>query len=158
MADSLVLESFIDLLCGSADSELRLPVLSSSMAPLLVTSDEIVLSPCSWRQCRPGELVVFRQGASLTVHRYMYLTMVSGRLKVFQKGDSLERGGFIEPDCIIGRCIVRIRDGIETPLNEKKETSKHLRIQRFRLFFVAGKDVIKWMLKKVIAFIWPWGQ
>jgi len=155
MPDSLVFESFMNLMCGITDFASRLPVLSSSMAPLLVSGDEIILWPCTWRQCMPGEIIVFRQGASLTVHRYIYLIKVSGKPMVFQKGDSLERGAFIDPDCIIGRCILRIRDGVETPLNKKKETTEYLRIQRFKLLYVAGKDVIKWMLKRVRTFRWP---
>lgn len=142
-------ESFIDLLCGASKTVAKLIVLSNSMAPLLISGDEVILLPCSWKQCSVGSIIVFRQGVTLAAHRYIHLIKAAGKPMVLQKGDAMEQGGLIPPDAIIGTCISRVRNGVETSLTNKNENKKKLRMERFKLLCFAGREVLAWVVKKL---------
>jgi signal peptidase I len=158
MPDTSMAETFIDLFCGSSDTVTRLPVLSNSMAPVLISGDEVIVLPCTWEHCTAGDIIVFRQGLSLVVHRYIYFIKKPGKSLVLQKGDAMERGYFIHNDSIIGKGTVRIREGVEKNLTVKNENRNVLRIQRFKILIYTGREVLKWSVKKLRTFRLPLGQ
>jgi hypothetical protein len=141
-------EAFADLLSGNRKEPVWLPVLSGSMGPLLIPGDEVLILPCSWKCCGTGDIIIFRQGLSLFVHRMIFRGRFFQKVLIFQKGDAMERGGFIPPDSIVGRCARRRRGGKELLLDDKKTNMKLVRKIRKKLIKQTGKGIIKWLLKK----------
>jgi len=141
-------EAFADLLSGNRKEPVWLPVLSGSMGPLLIPGDDVLISPCSWKLSGVGDIIIFRQGLSLNVHRLIFRGRFFQKVIIFQKGDAMERGGFIPPGSIVGRCVRRRREGKELALDDTAANIKLARKMRRELIKETGKGFIKWVLKK----------
>ena len=79
-----------------------LPVLSGSMSPHLMQGTEIKILCTSWRKCRIGDIVVFRETMTLIAHRLLCYLCVGGKWFLFQKGDSSAFGHWIRAEQVIG--------------------------------------------------------
>lgn len=145
-------EAFADLLSGNRKEPIWLPVLSGSMGPLLIPGDKVLIRPCTWRNCRMGDLIVFRRGMSLMVHRILFIKKIFRKVLVFQKGDAMDRGGFIPSESIVGSCLLRKRNGKDRPLDNIKENRKAARRIKIQIIKYIGKEIIKWILRKIRIF------
>ena len=97
---------WLDLHCAlPGREEVVLPVLSGSMAPLLCPGGRARVRRSSWRQCRPGDVVVFREAARLVAHRCLWRVPAGGRCWLFQKGDRDTFGSLIDGRRIVGVVI-----------------------------------------------------
>jgi hypothetical protein len=147
MCDQSMTGSFTGLLGGVCHESLWLPVLSGSMGPLLLPGDEVLVQPCPWKECSTGDVIVFRRGATLTAHRLVFMVKIPKTAILFQQGDAMHRGGLIDPESVVGRCICRNRDGSEISLTERKENLRIVRKIRFRLAGHYVKGAVKWLLE-----------
>lgn len=96
-----------------------LPVLSGSMMPLLPVGADLEIAGAAWRGLRPGDIAVFRDGASLTAHRALLLLPLPGRPLLYQKGDALPRGAWIDARRVVGAVVaVTSPDGTRLALDE----------------------------------------
>ena len=102
---------------GAEDGRILLPVLSGSMHPDLPVGSTVAIQPGTWTGSRDGDLVVFRRGETLVVHRRL-LGLAVGRWAVlYQKGNTLPIGGWIAPDRVVGLAVgVRLPNGEEVDL------------------------------------------
>ena len=92
--------------------QVTLPVLSGSMAPLLVPGGTVRIEQTSWRACRPGDIVVFREDGHLTAHRLLYALCLRGRWYLYQKGDANEYGSWLKAEQVVGVAVeARSADG-----------------------------------------------
>jgi hypothetical protein len=79
-----------------------LPMLTGSMLPVLPVGSVIEITGVRGRECRRGDVVVFRQDDRLVAHRLLVRLSVAGRGGFLQAGDSISRPGWIGPDVIVG--------------------------------------------------------
>lgn len=96
-----------------------LPVLSGSMMPLLPVGADLEIAGAAWRELRTGDIAVFRDGVSLTAHRALLLLPLPGRPLLYQKGDALPRGAWIDARRIVGAVVaVTPPDGTRLALDD----------------------------------------
>ena len=86
-----------------------LPVLSESMLPLLQPGKNIRIQRVSWRKCSRGDIIVFRSGNKLTVHRLLLRIRIGGARFFYQKGDFNSYGHIIRAQRVVGR-VIEYRD------------------------------------------------
>ncbi len=93
-----------------------LPVLSGSMAPLLAPGMEIVIRGARWRDCRAGDIIVFRRGDDLTAHRLLLVVPLPGVTLLYEKGDANQRGRWIRGRKVAG-IVARARGAAAAPVD-----------------------------------------
>lgn len=147
--DSAASKSFVDLLSGNSCENLWLPVLSGSMNPTLIPGDQVLVTPCNWQQCKPGDIIVFRQGMALTAHRLMLSIALPGRRLLLQMGDDMDSGSIINAQAIVGRCITRSRGGIEESLSDHKINRALAQQSLARLIKNNLRRAVRWILRKM---------
>ena len=79
-----------------------LPVLSGSMAPDLLPGLLVRIKAVPWRDCRAGDIIVFREGTRLTAHRLLCRIRLGRRTLFFQKGDANRLGTWIQGERVVG--------------------------------------------------------
>ncbi len=100
---------WLDLRRGNLEpgQEITLPVLSGSMLPLLAPGSEIVIRGASWRDCRPGDIIVFGRTGQLTAHRLLWRLRLAGLALFYQKGDTNPFGRWIAARQVVGVVVGR---------------------------------------------------
>ena len=83
-------------------ARVALPVLSGSMQPLLPVDAVLEIAGAGARDLARGDIVVFRDGDTLTAHRVLLVLRLPGRCLVYQKGDTLPRGAWIDGRRVVG--------------------------------------------------------
>ena len=132
-----------------------LPVLSGSMAPCLPVGGSVRVLPSSWRQCRRGDIVVFREAAKVVAHRCLWRLRVPGGCWLFQKGDCDTFGHLID-----GRQVVGVvteawdADGVVTyrraagPI-PRRELRRH-RVRELRARLLIGPRALKRLAQRAV--------
>ena len=82
-----------------------LPVLTDSMVPLLQPGDQVLVSRIVAEGVRFGDIVVFRRGDDLIVHRVLKKWHTPKGVYFSEKGDAGYAHGLIRSDNIVGRVI-----------------------------------------------------
>ncbi len=141
-------ESFLELLSGSAIEPLWLPVLSGSMSPTLIPGDSVLVQGCTAKDCAPGDIIIFRQGATLSAHRFICRVRLPGKTLFFQQGDGMNDGDFTTPEKVVGRAVKLKRDGVEFPLTDSRCNRVLAGKQRVRLLKYIARRFVSWILKK----------
>lgn len=100
-------QRWFKLLTGSLKKgkTVELPVLSESMLPLLQPGKNIRIQRVSWRKCSRGDIIVFRSGNNLTVHRLLLRIRIGEARFFYQKGDFNPFGHIIRAQRVVGRVI-----------------------------------------------------
>jgi len=94
-----------------------IPVAGHSMLPLLQNGDQVVVAH-GWASGRRGDVVVFRRGDALVVHRVLRMYNGNSEPMVITKGDNLSY--FDAPlgaNDIVGRVLAIKRGGRRLPLD-----------------------------------------
>jgi signal peptidase I len=104
---------------------IRLPILSGSMSPEISPGDIISIECMPWRDCKTGEIIVFRDDKGLVAHRLLLRFRFPGKYYFYQKGDGNRFGGFIDADRVVG-VVVESEDstGKTKHFNNKDDTHK----------------------------------
>jgi signal peptidase I len=90
-----------------------LPVLSESMLPLIRPGDLVEVARVAPGQVRFGDIVVFRSGDDLVVHRVFDKRLTPDGLCFLQKGDAGCAYGLVTADKIVGR-VTGLKKGTRT--------------------------------------------
>ncbi len=118
MQDDASLESdWRDLAAGRLEPgrRVRMPVLSGSMMPLLPVGAEVEIETSAGRRPSLGDIVCYREGETLTVHRV--LLRLPGGTWLYQKGDTNPRGAWIRAEAVVGLVVgVARADGVRRDL------------------------------------------
>jgi signal peptidase I len=121
-------KKWFDLYSGNLDSDsiIELPVLSGSMSPLLPIGSMVRIKAASFSQVRFGDIIAFREGGSITMHRLLIRFRLFSKKIVYQKGDANQLGRFITAGSIVGIAIGVIYSNIHKDLttNEYKNQAK----------------------------------
>jgi hypothetical protein len=101
-----------------------LPIQGRSMEPTLPDGSQIVVDFAA-RSFRRGDLVVFRQGREVVVHRYLgRATFPDGRPCLRTRGDGLL---YLDPpsapESVLGRVLLLRRDGVWRDLRGRGATA-----------------------------------
>lgn len=91
---------------------IRLPMLSGSMRPAIPVGALIEVEKARGRDCRPGDVVVYRVDERLVAHRILWRFGRGAWLFFFEKGDTNDHGGWIRGSRIRGK-VVAVLEGQE---------------------------------------------
>ncbi|MFC1893831.1 S24/S26 family peptidase [Chloroflexota bacterium] len=80
-----------------------LPVLTDSMAPLIRSGDQVLVSQVLAEQIHFGDIVVFRRNGDLIVHRVFKKWRNAEGIFFGEKGDSAQVQGLLAAGKVIGR-------------------------------------------------------
>ncbi len=102
--DKKIISGWLDLLKGFVPpgSIIELPVLSGSMAPLIMPGSTVAIRACSGNDARRGDIIVFKEGNSLTIHRLLVRIPLGNNSLIYQKGDANRFGNWIRSSLIVG--------------------------------------------------------
>jgi hypothetical protein len=115
----------------AAAGRVVLPVLSGSMHPDLPVGSTVAIRPGPWTATRDGDLIVFRRGETLVVHRRLFGLSVGPWSALYQKGNAVRYGGWIDPKLVVGRAVgVRLPNGEEVDLTTPAAHRRGLRNAR----------------------------
>ena len=81
----------------------RITVQGNSMAPFISAGESVSVRLAGSAGLKKGDLLAFREGESIVVHRYVKRKREQGRVWVCQKGDSLSGYRWIPEDRVLGR-------------------------------------------------------
>lgn len=145
---------WINLFTGKLTSNeyVELPVLSGSMHPLLSPGDRVKIACKPWKNCHIGDIIVFKEGKQLTVHRLLFLFSIGNKCILYQKGDMNRSGSFIASQQILGKVIEIIKpDNSHIDLGNNYKGKRTIAIKKLIvviLFLIPryGKELIKWMI------------
>jgi signal peptidase I len=85
------------------DRDLGLKIYGNSMRPLINPGDHISLRLIDFVLLKMGDIIAFREGDNLVVHRFIKKKMVNGKWLFCQKGDNLWGWSWIQEDRILGK-------------------------------------------------------
>ena len=97
----------------TATSTCWLPVLTDSMMPLLQPGDQVQVSKIVAEEVRFGDIVVFRRGDELIVHRVLKKWHTANGVHFSEKGDAGYAYGLISAGNVVGR-VIRVKKGTKT--------------------------------------------
>jgi signal peptidase I len=97
-----IIAGWVDLLNGLVPHGgiVELPVLSGSMSPLIKPGSTIRIRSISGKDIHVGDIIVFKEGTTLTTHRL--LARMFGAPLLYQKGDANRFGGLIRRSQVVG--------------------------------------------------------
>lgn len=113
-----VIEAVLEI-WGQTDKKNVFPVAGNSMLPLLQEGDHVVIDHgCDGLQ--PGDLLSFRQGSKLVVHRLVRIHSSETGLTYLAKGDNvLHYDPIVSPDQVVGRVRAVIRGGRQRSIDTR---------------------------------------
>jgi hypothetical protein len=92
---------WLDLLVGESGGDLRLPMLSGSMAGALLPGDELWVRRSGGRRAHIGDIIVFREPGRLVAHRLIFAFRFKSLRLYIQKGDAnAEASRVVEGDIV----------------------------------------------------------
>ena len=99
---------WLDLRCGNLEpgKQVRMPMLSGSMMPLIAPGCEILIESIDWKNCRQGDVVVFSDNENLVAHRLLLRVPLGPNSLIYQKGDFNEFGSWIKASQVVGRVVI----------------------------------------------------
>ncbi len=102
-----LLDSWLALMedAPAPEGPLRLPVLSGSMVPDIPVGSMAHIEKATARQCRPGQVIVYRDKDRLVVHRVLLRLGWGAFLLFYEKGDANSTGGWIKSNQIKGLVV-----------------------------------------------------
>lgn len=131
-----------------------LTISSDSMAPLLKSGDQVGLETAEISHLHPGDIITLVTEADLLTHRFWGLT--EGQLRT--RGDrSLLYDPLWSPDCLLGRVIVRRRNGRSLPL----DSGRGKRLHRHLAWLVMAESYFldkKWLVHFLHRAIYIWAS
>jgi signal peptidase I len=92
---------------------IELPVLSGSMMPLIMPGKNIKIRSVSGNNVRVGDVIVFKDGKSLTMHRVLARIPFGSFALLYQKGDASQFGSWIRHERVVG-IVTAIQDDAGT--------------------------------------------
>lgn len=133
----------------------ELPALSGSMMPLIIPGKKIKIKPQSANRIQVGDIIVFREGKSLTSHRLLIKFFLAGRMFLYQKGDSNRFGKWLKNTQVVG--IVHFIENTGgkfidiTTASQKKQAKKAAFRQLFYTFgniiLIVPRKIKQWLIK-----------
>lgn len=115
------------------EAPVAVTVRGGSMAPLLADGDRVEIAPA--RFYWPGDVVAFRSGDGLIIHRLLGYRRYGGRLAAVTRGDAAPRPDLpVALDQLLGR-VVRPA-GLVSPASRVRAAAAFLglAVRRFRRF------------------------
>src|SRR4030042_4902939 len=118
---------WLDLLNGLIPhgTIVELPVLTGSMVPLIVPGNTIRIMALSGKQIRRGDIIVFREGKTLTTHRLLARFTLGTWSIIYQKGDVNRLGKWIHTGQVVGMVVaVQDKNGLVTTISNRDGDKK----------------------------------
>ncbi|HXK59314.1 MAG TPA: S24/S26 family peptidase [Acidobacteriota bacterium] len=105
-------------LLRSAGKPLTLKVQGRCMSPFLAPGDAVRIAFCEADELSIGDIVAYETGDGVAVHRVLRIAQIRGTMRVYQKGDNLKTGSWLDEDQVLGRVVSVIRpDSSETAVH-----------------------------------------
>ncbi len=106
----------------------------NSMWPTLLPADRLTLEECDAKALRPGEIVVYQNGARLAVHRVLAVRGRNGQTWVRTRGDNSRKP---DPEWPAERLIGRVTE--VSPVKGRPRTLRPMNPELIRLRLIARK-------------------
>jgi signal peptidase I len=106
---------------------IELPVLSGSMAPGIMPGKNIKIKSVSPDTARRGDIIVYKNGNSLNMHRMLARIPLGNKTVIYQKGDAMRFGSWISRERVVGIVTAIQDDGgnyIDISHPEAKENAR----------------------------------
>jgi hypothetical protein len=125
----------------AAGETVLLTVRSGSMLPCLPVGAKIEIAAVDGRECRVGDVVVFRRGDRLIAHRLLFGWGHEPGSWFLERGDGVSPAGLIRARTILGKVVALHRaDGRQQRLDCSDALTDNLRRARrsLRQYLLAG--------------------
>jgi signal peptidase I len=86
--------------------EIQVEVRGTSMTPLLAAGDRVSLKLLEPGKLQTGDLMAFRQGPNLVIHRFITKKYVNGAWWFCQKGDHASAWSWVPEDRVLGQAVM----------------------------------------------------
>ena len=97
-------------------------IASGSMRPAIEIGDTVKVRRAESSEIRAGDIVAFKDGKNIIVHRIVRVRRTNGHLDFFQMGDAGGVSQNIRADRIIGKVVTINKNGREVRLDSLKQT------------------------------------
>ncbi len=138
--DKNILSDWLNLLDGNYDDKevIELPVITGSMMPLIIPGKMIRIKCIKEPDISVGDIIVFKKGKEITSHRLIVKIRLCKKTYLYQKGDSMRFGEWINVQQVVG-IVDSVQDGkgnfISLITSGKKKEGRDLAVrQLFRTF------------------------
>ncbi len=118
-------------------------LISGSMEPLIRVGDRVKVSRMEPSRLRIGDIIAFREGRGVTVHRIIRRSHIDGQLYFYAQGDAGSGWGKVTKEDLIGKVYAIERDQCEILL----DTPRYMVVNKilgWRLFLVACLRIMKY--------------
>ncbi len=149
---------WLDLIHGLVPpgDSIELPVLTGSMSPLIMPGYTILIRSCTTSEPRAGDIIVFKEGNSLTTHRLLIRLSFGKSSILYQKGDANQFGKWIRSDRVVGviDCIRNntgasiIISNNEAKIKAKKESSRQIARTVWNTILIVPRFIKKCLREK----------
>ncbi len=149
--------AWLDLLSGTLNhgAVVELPMLSGSMVPVLIPEKKVKIKYLSVPDVHTGDIIVLKDGNTLTAHRLLIRFSFCSRRFFYQKGDNNRFGSWINRDQIIG-IVTSAQDisdeyiDLTSPVIKKQARSKvfkQLIIVCWNILLIIPRGLKGWLKK-----------
>jgi signal peptidase I len=132
---------------------IELPVLSGSMAPCIMPGKNIKIMSVSSDNMQRGDIIVYKDGNTLTMHRILARIPLGCIALLYQKGDASRFGSWIRQERVVG-IVTAIQDDegkfIDITQPETKKNAKRAAYRQTILTIWNAALVIPRFIKKCI--------
>jgi hypothetical protein len=128
------------------EDSIILPVISGSMEPVLEIGSKIKFMCISWKQCRNGDIIVFKDKKGLIAHRLLFRLCFLSKGFFFQKGDVDRFGRWIRAESVVGVVVEKFStDGKWINFKNSDEKKKAKRMAYKNLMAEVRSRVLKFL-------------
>lgn len=107
---------WLDFYSGGHEGEILLPMLSGSMADVLLPGDILTVLPLGKEGVHAGDIVVFREGGKLVAHRLIFVFRLFSFSLFIEKGDANPNASILRARSIVGKVSAARRQGRIIPI------------------------------------------
>jgi hypothetical protein len=151
-----ILSVWLNLLDGTFSDEeiIELPVLTGSMMPLIIPGKKIRIKCFKEPVVSIGDIIVYREGKEITSHRLIAKIPLFKKTYLYQKGDSVRFGCWINKEQVVG-VVDSVQDRSDNYISlvtpDMKNEGRDLAIrQLFRTFLdlalILPRRIKRWLV------------
>jgi len=126
--------------------QIRLRVISNSMAPVIYADDEIIIESIQVAKLMPGDIIMFDRGADYCTHRFVIRLKNGFGTRVVTKGDQLSSFDTPFSEC---RVIGKVKE-----IHSKKKRIDLCR-KDYRLFHLIYGRVLQFQWRLMMTILQP---
>lgn len=124
--DASGLAAIRELIAGSARGDVRLPLLSGSMAPTVLPGDIVLVRGAAGHGVHTGDIAVFIKNGRLTAHRVIFSLTIGPLSYLLEMGDANRVPARLHRASVLGFVVSVERDGEPVPFDRRSDASRRI--------------------------------